>query len=1510
MDDASMAVASASITALSRHSSEFQQNVAVIIGINHYSNGIACLTTPTHDAERLATILQTDHHYTVHLLTAGVTKQRLADLFQTQLPTELGADDRLLVYFAGHGIALDGDDGPTGYLIPQDGAVDDRRSFLAMTELQSWLNGLPCRHLLLILDCCFAGAFRWASTRNLTVVPEVIHQERYDRFIQSPAWQVLTSAAYDQTALDLLAGDVKRGLAPNTENSHSPFAYALFQALAGAGDLAPQGRGDGVITATELYLYLRDAVEVRADQEANHQQTPGLWPLKKHRKGEFIFLTPGHTLNLPPAPDLTEQTNPYRGLKPYEQRHAHLFFGRNQQIADLAAVVTAQPLTVVLGASGTGKSSLVKAGLLPVLEATEAPPGALSWRVLEPMRPGDTPLRTLEHLLHTTVGAPTLSTTPTIGVPILSPRMLFTQWLVAHPSQRLLLVVDQFEELITQCRDDAERRQFQDLLATLLAAHPQQLRVVLTLRSDFEPQFSDSPLVAYWSAGRYIVPPLTQADLRAVIEGPAAACVLYFEPPELVDKLIDEVIQTPGALPLLSFTLSEMYMTYVKSASDNRALTFAHYEALGGVIGSLRIRATQEYRQLPGEADRATMRRVMLRMVSVEGGELARRRVPLFELQYPTAAENERVTTVIDRLVEARLLVRDSSDLDEDGTADSYVEPAHDALVRAWDQLLGWQREAALYLPLQRRLTPAARAWKNATESDKAGLLWNNDPGLPQVLPKILRQVDTLDGLLEPMQALWPSLHAAALPDWLNEVETLFIQQSVSRRALLRRRVVSLALAVMLALSVTAIVALVQRRSALEQRNNFASTALAANAQLAIQNGDYDLAIALALQANQIDNPPPLAQDTLAAAAYVPGTELYYKAHTKDVTGVALSPSGRYAVSASLDGSAVIQDLQAHTITHRLDASQLVSVTALVYSPTQERVLLGLGNGELVVWDTTSGALYQRLPAAAQAITALTYAPDGRRALVGDAGGGLTLWDTENGALLQTFSAHQTAILALAISPDGTMALAGAQDAGVWLWQLNTGEQLQQFTGHQRAVIFVAHGPLPGYIITGSVDRYIGVWNVKTGELEGNFTLDVHTQRIGSIAVAPDGSAVISGGWDGSIRLWGNPWRGGLIRSLLGHRAPVIALAFSQDGRYLISGAKDGVVRIWDSSGPALVRRLSIEPILGQTAIDPVHNLALDLTHQRALSGALGDAILWDWATGEVIRRFPASPQWLSSVALSSDGETALVGATGEIVLWQLATGVQRQRLVGHQSQIRTIAYSTDGHTAFSADKTGHLLTWNLAEGQQTQSCQVLNQESQVVWSVAFSADGGLALISVEDLAPTSAEAHSVSLWDLPTCQRRQRLVGHQDAVYWVALSADQSTALTGSADRSVILWDLATGQPIRHFAGHTLPVHTVAYSPDGQTILSGSEDKTIRLWDVQTGAERFRFEGHPTTVQNVLYLPSTNHLLSRAKDGSLIKWQLPLANRAELLTWTYAHRYVRALTCDERLLYNLEPCP
>ncbi|MGB4977031.1 MAG: hypothetical protein WBR35_09860, partial [Anaerolineae bacterium] len=383
---------------------------------------------------------------------------------------------------------------------------------------------------------------------------------------------------------------------------------------------------------------------------------------------------------------------------------------------------------------------------------------------------------------------------------------IVARWAVAHPGQRLVLTIDQFEELATLCRDDAERERFLRLLAAAVEQQPAAFRLIITLRTDFEPQFTQegSPLANLWQSARlaepparYIVPPMDIEDLRQVIEGPASVRVLYFDPPELVDDLIKEVIQTPGALPLLSFTLSELYVKYVRSGRDDRALSGADYQALGGVVGSLRNRATEEHDRLLDDAHRLTLQRVMLRMVAVEGGELARRRVALSELEYPTDDESARVQTVLDRLVDARLLVRGTSDNPDGTKGEAYVEPAHDALVLAWDKLLRWKKEAEEYLPLQRRLAQAATEWSKAAPEAKSGLLWDDDPRLPQVEETLWPTGGKQRGLRGRIrwarQVMAPKIDAPADTQWVNGAELAFVQTSVRARTRFWRRVLGAA---------------------------------------------------------------------------------------------------------------------------------------------------------------------------------------------------------------------------------------------------------------------------------------------------------------------------------------------------------------------------------------------------------------------------------------------------------------------------------------------------------------------------------------------------------------------------------------------------------------------------------------------------------------------------------------------------------------------------------------------
>ncbi|MBD2774397.1 caspase family protein [Iningainema tapete] len=742
---------------------DIQRNLAVITGINQYENGIPTLKTAVNDAIKLAEILKTKYEYQVLLwLDNAATYAKLTHLFtcleKQGLPCSDGStiqlhpDDRILFYFAGHGIAvdaLDNSDGPAGYLVPQDAQIDNNNSLMPMTRLHDALLKLPCRHLLVILDCCFAGAFRWAGHREVVRRPKM-YRERYESFMSGCAQQVITSTADDELAADYLYKFGHRS--ENTE--HSPFAELLFQGLAGEADLCK----NNIITATELYVYLRDEL-----YDKTTKQTPEFCQLKHHDKGEYIFAVPEFdSNNLKPAPELDESKNPYRGLESFEEEHTKLFFGRTKLIDSLQKFVTTHEFTVVLGASGTGKSSLVKAGLIPKLRNSGE-----QWRILTPIRPGESPFTALNDTL-------VKENFPVFA----NPSEAFEQelqtlvesiktWSQLH-SQKLLLVIDQFQELFTLCHNTEHRSKFLSALARLIEAFAGQLRIVVNLRSDFEPQFRNTALEEYWIKARFLVPEMTREELRSVIVEPASAKVMYFETPALVDQLIDEVIDMPGGLPMLSFTLSELYLKYIKSAKqglrNNRAITQQDYDELGGVTRSLTQRADHEYEELvkrdPAYAQ--TIKHVMLRMIAVGGGELARRRVFLKELEYPEP-ENTRVNLVIESFASAHLLVQG-----QDTEGNSYVEPAHDVLVRGWQRLRNWKDRELKSVLLQRELTPDAHKWAISKADKQAmGFLWDDDPRLP-----LLKQLVKSD------------------PSWLNSFELDFFECSIQKQRHNHRRTI------------------------------------------------------------------------------------------------------------------------------------------------------------------------------------------------------------------------------------------------------------------------------------------------------------------------------------------------------------------------------------------------------------------------------------------------------------------------------------------------------------------------------------------------------------------------------------------------------------------------------------------------------------------------------------------------------------------------------------------------
>ena len=1395
--------------------SQFNRNLAIVIGINNYQSSIPTLRTATNDAAKIAQILKREHNYQVWgLLNERATLKGCLRLIEEFLPQNVQKSDRLLFYFAGHGIALNSDDGLEGFLIPQDAKLGETSSYLPMVRLQKALNDLPCHHLLCILDCCFAGAFRWSSTRDLLIAPEVIYRERYDRFIEAAAWQVITSASHNQKAADVLSLEDDRG---ETETNHSPFAAALIEALQGQADSSPPGKdgkppGDGVITATELYLYLRDRVEL-ATEAHRTRQTPGLYPLNKHDRGEYIFLTPGHELNLPPAPPLDESQNPYRGLESFDESYSSLFFGRQALSEKLYQFCQQRPLTVVLGASGTGKSSLVKAGLIPYIRSLNDP----HWAILTPIRPGESPFLALNNVL-AEIGIGNGK-----GVSRYAPTRIWEhldQWMQDNPNQKLLVVIDQIEELFTLCQDLQERSQFLTLISKAIATYPEQLRLILTLRSDFEPQLRNTNLETYWINARFVITPMTREELTEAIEKPATERVIYFEPPSLVDRLIDEVIQMPGALPLLSFTLRELYLKYLHEVRngnrDKRAITEADYEELGGVARSLTRRADAEYHSFVKQdptSDRIICQ-VMLRMVAVDSGNIARRRVFTSELAYPQNKQ-QQVQQVIDRFLNARLLV---SGIDTMG--DNYIEPAHDALVTGWQQLLVWQQQEQENLVLQRRLTRAAYEWK---KQQKSSFLWHGDPRL-----NLLKQI----------------LHSDN--NWFNQLEMEFVRRSISQK---RRNVIgrwSFVTGAFLTVLTFYQLSILLEKAGLV--NNLLTTnpvdALTVAIETMGQNRLLPLPVNQQVESSLLDAIQEIRelqqlighQDIVNTVAFSPdGSQILtgssdrtlrlwnsqgepigqpLQGHTDAVTTAAFSPDGQLIASGSQDKTIRLWDSQGNPIGKPFVGHE-DSVTAIAFSPDGQLIASSSDDGRILLWDLKGNLVARPFLGHEDSVTAIAFSPDGQLIASASKDKTIRLWSIKGYPVSQPWRSDEDEDLvnAIAFSPDGKLIASGGDDEEIRLWDLQGNLVTPPFEGHVGIIWSLAFSGDGSTIISASSDRTIRFWDLLGNEIKP--PLKGHLGLVNSVSLSPDGSQVVSSSSDNTVRLW-NVDDNAISQLFTGHIGHIKSVAISSNGKFIVSGAQDATVRLWDISGTPLG-----QPFTGHQSV--VNSVAISQDNKLIVSGSKDKTIrLWDTQGNPISQPLIDHEAEVTSVAIN--GDLIVSGSEDKSIrLWDTQGNPISQPLIGHENGVTSVAISPNGKYIVTGSRDRTIKLWDIAQQQIIKTWQV--HESEVM-SVNFnphsnqiisgSRDGTIRLINLKD--------NSVS----------KPFIGHEGIVNSVIFSSDGKKIISGSRDRTVRIWDTKGNQIIPPFRGHKSYVDAVVVNPDGNQIISGSWDSTIRIWSTQ----------------------------------------------------------------------------
>ncbi|MGI2902540.1 nSTAND1 domain-containing NTPase [Tolypothrix sp. VBCCA 56010] len=1417
---------------------EIKRSFAIIIGVNQYINGIPLLETAVNDASELAKILAEEYEYKVlQLLDADATQSKLNDLLaafvKQQLPLadgliQMQESDRLLFYFGGHGIALDGldnTDGPAGYVVPQDARRDDSNTWVAMQRLHDALIQLPCRHLLIILDCCFAGAFRWAELQREAVRSHKMYQERYQRFISGCAQQVITSAADDEKAADSLLNFGQRG----NINGHSPFAELLFKALLGQADFTQ----DGVITATEIYLYINNELA-----KTIAKQTPGLCQLKRHDKGEYIFPILGFDpKNLDKAPPLDESKNPYRGLESFEEKDSSLFFGRKALIEKLQKFIISQPLTVVLGASGSGKSSLVKAGLIPQLKNSG------QWRIFAPIRPGKSPFIALNNTLVKENFPIFTQPYKTFEQELQTLYQSVKTWSQANPNTKLLLFIDQFEELVTLCQNDKQSEIFITGLARAIKAFPEQLRIVVTLRSDFEPQFRDKALKPYWQKARFIIPAMTRQELRSCITEPATARVLYFDPPNLVDQLIDEVAQMPGALPLLSFTLSELYLKYIKSTREdkrnNRAITQADYDELGGVTRSLTQRADYEYDELVklDSAYAQTIKQVMLRMVAIGGGELARRQVLCTELEYPEV-ENARAELVIERFVAARLLVKG-----QDTENHEYVEPAHDVLVRGWNKLRTWKQEEQENLILQRRLTPAALEWKT---QQKPRFLWNADPRL-DLLKQILNSNN----------------------NWFNKIEAEFVRRSVRQKrknATLRGSIISGALIVLSSATIIAIKNWIDAENqVIETTSALSEARLASNNQLealveGVKAGEMlkkDLLREGVKAGEMLKKDTILTKEstkikvvtTLLQLANQVRERNRFEGHTQAVRSVIFTPDGKTIASASNDSTIKLWNLKGQclqTLTQHEDG-----VFRVLFSK-DGKTLISASNNTLIIWQRQPNGtfkLVKPIPDKDQ-ISAVSLSPDGQIIATGSQNTFTLNLFQKDGKLIKTWKEHRDQIRDLSFSPDNQIIATASVGGAIKLWSVKERKLLKTIQNDsvrldRFGVRFVDNKT----IAATNSDRPIKLLNVNGTQIKN---LQGHTEQVLYLDVSRDGKYIASANKDETVKIW-SPKSDEPLPTLVIPDTTINQASFSPDSKMIALAGDDNTVKLWN-----------INSILPPTILQSKSISVSFSPDSKMIVSASGKNIQL-WQNGKRLWNVQADNQTVLQVSFSHDGKLiASAGEDGIVKLWN-TQGKLIRTIKAHLQQVSSVSFSPDSKTIASASDDKTVKLWNVANGSLIKTIPAHNN---VVTSVSFSPDG-------KTIASASLDK-TIKLWNVPDGRFIKNFPGHKEGVLSVSFSPNGKMLASASSDKTVRLWHL-NNQPSTVFPLEGNSVMKVNFSPNGQTLVSASGNK-IRLWKLN-GELITTLPDNQGDIFDASFSPDGKTIASADPSENVILWNLDLDN-------------------------------